>query len=453
MKRPVKELFMLRYYLYLVLMKKGYILVFLLFFSGICFAQKHKIDSLLIVLKYAKTDTLKVNTLLALSSAMKDTLTKAKQYANEALLLSDRINYNKGSGKSNYKLGFINYVQGNYPEALTYWFTALKIFEKINNIAGIANTYTWIGNVYSSQNDIPNALKYHLKSLKLNKQTGDKNSIAICFNNLGFLSSNQGNYEKALKYFSDFLKISTETGSKKGRAQALNNIASVYDLLGKYDKSMESSKMAMDIYRELKDYGGIANSELNLSSVNFKLKHFLEARQQLNSALSLAQQIGTKDLQKICYSGLARLDSAQNNWKDALFNYKQFIAYRDSLLNEENTKAAVRLEMNYDFSKKEAASKLELEKKEAVAAAEHKKQNIIIWSVCGILLIVVAFAVFAYRSFLQKQLANIEITKQKEIIETKQKEILDSIHYAKRIQTALLPSEKYMDKSLNKLGL
>jgi len=111
----------------------------------------------------------------------------------------------------------------------------------------------------------------------------------------------------------------------------------------------------------------------------------------------------------------------------------------------------VRLEMNFEFDKKEAAAKLEQEKKEAVAVAESKKQKIIIWSVCGILLLVLFFAVFAYRSYLQKQKANVEITAQKHIIEEKQKEILDSIYYARRIQRSLLTSEGYIEKSLNKL--
>ena len=38
------------------------------------------------------------------------------------------------------------------------------------------------------------------------------------------------------------------------------------------------------------------------------------------------------------------------------------------------------------------------------------------------------------------------VEKQKEIVEEKQKEVLDSIHYAKRIQLSLLPQEKYIDK-------
>jgi len=40
---------------------------------------------------------------------------------------------------------------------------------------------------------------------------------------------------------------------------------------------------------------------------------------------------------------------------------------------------------------------------------------------------------------------------QKTIIEEKQKEIPDSIHLAKRIQTTLITSEKYIERNLNKL--
>jgi hypothetical protein len=44
-----------------------------------------------------------------------------------------------------------------------------------------------------------------------------------------------------------------------------------------------------------------------------------------------------------------------------------------------------------------------------------------------------------------------QIRKQKELVEQKQKEIVDSINYAKRIQKSLLPSEKYIERSLNRL--
>jgi hypothetical protein len=43
-----------------------------------------------------------------------------------------------------------------------------------------------------------------------------------------------------------------------------------------------------------------------------------------------------------------------------------------------------------------------------------------------------------------------EIESQKKIIEERQKDILDSIHYAKRIQKSLLPSEKFIERQMKK---
>ena len=45
----------------------------------------------------------------------------------------------------------------------------------------------------------------------------------------------------------------------------------------------------------------------------------------------------------------------------------------------------------------------------------------------------------------------IEITLQKDELEAKNKDIMDSIHYAKRIQDAQMPSEKFMDRVFRKL--
>jgi hypothetical protein len=55
-----------------------------------------------------------------------------------------------------------------------------------------------------------------------------------------------------------------------------------------------------------------------------------------------------------------------------------------------------------------------------------------------------------YEKSILQQKADIEDKKQ--MIEEKQKELLDSIHYAKRIQKALLPPEKYIDRNLTSLN-
>ena len=107
--------------------------------------------------------------------------------------------------------------------------------------------------------------------------------------------------------------------------------------------------------------------------------------------------------------------------------------------------------MNYEFDKKETQARAEQDKKDAVAVAESRKQQIILYSVIGGLLLVVLFAGFIYRSLIQIKKKNILITAQKKKIEEKQKEILDSIHYAKRIQDAMLPRESYIEKTIRRL--
>ena len=44
-----------------------------------------------------------------------------------------------------------------------------------------------------------------------------------------------------------------------------------------------------------------------------------------------------------------------------------------------------------------------------------------------------------------------QLDERNKVVEEKQKEVLGSIHYAKRIQVALLPHEKYIERNLNRL--
>lgn len=111
--------------------------------------------------------------------------------------------------------------------------------------------------------------------------------------------------------------------------------------------------------------------------------------------------------------------------------------------------------MTYEFEKKEALTKAAQDKKDALAATEMKKQQIIRYAVSGILILVILFTLFLYNRFrlIRKQKNIIELKErethtQKEIIEEKHKEITDSINYAERIQRSFLATTEMLDKNL-----
>ena len=159
------------------------------------------------------------------------------------------------------------------------------------------------------------------------------------------------------------------------------------------------------------------------------------------------------------FQGYVALFEMKKDFSGAFENYKKYILYRDSLNNEENTKKTVQTQMQYDFDKKESLQKAEQEKINLKNAEEKRQQKIILWFTVFGLGVVVLVAIFIFRSLRINKKKNKIISeqkelveKQKQIVEEKQKEILDSIHYAKRIQTALLTSEKYMSRTLNSLS-
>jgi type II secretory pathway component PulM len=135
---------------------------------------------------------------------------------------------------------------------------------------------------------------------------------------------------------------------------------------------------------------------------------------------------------------------------------------KDSIFSEDSRQQLVRQEMNFEFEKKEAVAqaehKKELESQAAIADEKARKQKMVLGMVAFGLVLVLAFSMIIFRSLritrrqkLEIELQKNETQRQKELVEVKQKEILDSIHYARRIQHSLLPTETYISRRLEKI--
>jgi serine phosphatase RsbU (regulator of sigma subunit) len=75
-------------------------------------------------------------------------------------------------------------------------------------------------------------------------------------------------------------------------------------------------------------------------------------------------------------------------------------------------------------------------------------QNLVL-GIGGIsLILVISLSFVLYKGNKQKQKTNLQLTHQKEIIEEKNKEIVDSINYARRLQDAILPPKRFMQELL-----
>ncbi len=382
----------------------------------------------------------------------------------------------------------VYYKQGQYPKSLDYYFKAMKIAEELKNKIVIASNLGNIGLIYDDQGDYSKALEYYLKALKLREELGNKNYIAIQLGNIGVCYKEQADvyrskgdtsasviyYSKALDYYFKALKINEELGIKKGISKNYGNIGNVYNVQEKYTEALDYFLKALRMAEELKSKSSIAIQLANLGSLYTQMGNkslskqkelYTKAEASFIRSLAICDSIGLLNIKMDVEVSISELYEQKGDFKKSLEHYKKSTIVRDTIFNKEKNDDITRKAMSYEFNKKEEGIKAENDKHMAIADEDKRRQRLFLWfTVFGLLLMaLVALVIFRSLRVTRKQKNIIELQKyfveqqkqeveyQKTIVEEHQKEIIDSITYARRIQQSLLPTDKYIERTINRL--
>lgn len=417
-------------------------------------SQTREIDSLMHMLPGMAEDTNKIKTLNELSWKLLNSgnFDSILSYGAIAQELSKKLDYKRGLARSLTNTGIMFKEQGDFGKALDYYFQALRIQEQIQYKKGMSSSYNNIGLIYSNQKDYQNAIKNYSKSLTLKREIGDTRGLAVSYSNLTLIYIKLNNYQEAFKNVDMALSIFQKLKDQQGIATCYNNIGDIYKAQLNCEKALEYNLKALEIYKTSNYKTGLAGAYGDIGSIYLLCGKYKTALEYTFKSLKLQKELGAlNDIQEAELS-LSQIYEAMKDGNTALVHYKQYIIYRDSVYNEKSTKKIISSQIQYDFDKKQVAAKLDQEKREAVMLVEKNKQRVILYVVSIAMILILIFAVYAYRSFLQKRKANLDISAKNEIIEKKQQEILASIRYAKKLQAALMPQEKYIERNLNRLN-
>jgi tetratricopeptide (TPR) repeat protein len=376
-------------------------------------------------------------------------LEKALDNLLKALKIQQEIGAEKGIAYSLNNIASIYSSLGQTEKSLEYLYQSLKLQEKLGDKVGASSTLNNLGALYTRMGQIEKALEYYNKSLKIREALDDKLGITISLNNIGSAYDKLGDQEKALIYYNKSLIMAQNIGNKNGMANCFNNIATIYVKQGKYDSVLSYYQKSMKLYDEIGDKAKVSNSLSNIGFFLIKRSKAQDALRYGEQALEIAENGSFVENMRNAHLVISQADSALKNTDGAYEHYKLYIALRDSISSESTRKAGIKKDLQYEYDKKEAVLKTEQEKERAIAEEKNRKQKIIIWSVAGGLFLVFFFAIFILRSLriTRKQkiiieLKNLETEEQKKTIEEKNKDITDSIIYAKRIQQAKLPKRE-----------
>ncbi len=488
----------------MILHLKNILSITLLFYVSLIFGgQPQKIDSLKNELTQAD-NAKKIELYNILSKEVNGSDPKlAEVYARKALDLAFARQDKKGLGDAFNSLGRASYFNGNYSLAIEHYMKSFIYRQQLNDTVGMANSLSNIGVMYRKMNDYGNALDYYMKALSLKEKLDNKNEILSVLNNIGGLYYYQRNFVKATEYYTRTLELATaikdsgliaatcnnlslisddnmnytkalELANKSlsireklydlgGVASAYNNLGRIYEHMSKTSLALRYYIRSLALFHKLGDFPGKSNTLYNIGSIYLKSKNYNTAISYFDSSLVLAKNFKLRLQIRDNFHGLAHAWHYTGNADKSFRYFLNFIDMNDSLYNEESLEKISEMEVKYQSDRKVRdieMLKRENELKDLKRENENKRQVVITRSFIGGLLVALVFVfLLLNRNNIRKkankklQLFNNEIVKQKEevekqkkIVDEKNKEIVDSINYAQRIQQAILPVTDEIEK-------
>jgi serine phosphatase RsbU (regulator of sigma subunit) len=314
---------------------------------------------------------------------------------------------------------------------------------------------------------------------------GNLLQAAEFYNKAGYAYWNNGNNSRAVSVFQKAYNIFLEQGKQKAALVISNNLGFIYLSDEKYKDAYAAFSNALTWSRKSKNKPEILNSLLNLGQVAVELKSYDDAILKASEALTMAKE--TNDLKLIgkCYSILAESYEKKGNTTEAFNFYELYSAIDKKLksLEMEDVKQTSAQEVNKAQEKKRiteielkikkgelkltqdslsVAERLayerqmqvelrnqQLKQKEIQLGYELKLRRYLIFGI----IITVVFLIFAgfmlWQKYIDNKLLRLqkeEITQQKNKLGVQNKKITDSIHYGLRIQQAMLPDMREIQR-------
>lgn len=379
----------------------------------------------------------------------------ALKYYHESLKIHQEIGDKPGTATSLNNIGFVYRSQGNVYLALEYYQKALSIQEELNDHEGMASLFNNIGIIYYDQLDYDNALKYYQRSLKNDYEVDYKRGIANTLNNIGLVYYKKGNKTEALKHYTKSLEMKQELGDKVGIAISYNHIGELFESQDNLLEAREYYEKALTILEQQGDKKWVGFVLKDLSDLLLKLGEVKLAEQYALKSFKISQELGFPANISNAAQTLSKVNKLKGNYKEALELFELHSMMKDSILNNDLIKNTKNQQLKYEFEKNQAIKDAEHKKDLEIASEKQNKQKMISYGIAIVLIIVVVLLgiIFNRLNITKKQKQVIEEQKlvveaSKSQLEEKNKEVMDSINYAKRIQDALLKAEEHESKHL-----
>lgn len=368
---------------------------------------------------------------------------RAIGYFLEATKVLDSLDERRRYAYAMNNLAMVYQDKGELKKALEIYLIAEKELEALNDQYALSHVYNGISNLYKLTGEYESALAYYRRSIRISKEVGNIQGIAIGYFNIGVIFIDQGPQDSAYYYLEESRKFTSRVNSLPMRVSLLNALGVLYLNSDRHIAAARIFREALPLAKQSGDYKNHIDLLGNLGAVHSKRGAFDSSFFYLEKSRKMALEYHYLEGLWEANSNLSKLFEDKGEISKAFQFYKSAISWKDSIYNQEREQQVRELKTKYETEKKEQQIVLQQAQIEK-DLARIKQQKTFNYALTGGILFTLALGSLVYRNYHQKKKANILLSEKNEKISEQHKEITDSIQYASRIQTAVLPPEEYL---------
>jgi serine phosphatase RsbU (regulator of sigma subunit) len=398
--------------------------------------------------------------------------------------IASRLNRKEGKVAFYSSVGDRYYHDDDYETARFYYGKALEFARLTLDKKLIADQYASLGDMYRLQDQNTVAMDLLFQAMYMYKEIGEKKELAHTLGLIGDLERCLDQHEDALRFLQEGLDLAIANNYTADQTFCYSSMGGTYQAIGEYDKAYASLGKGLAIATRVKDTMRIIDFNYSIGDLLVDKGEPDEAITYLDKGKQLCELHKDKYYLAFCHMGLSRAyfkkKDYEHSLKDGLIafelgeelkaygfsseasevlyevyaakkDYQNAYKYlkivkdnNDSTMSSARIKQQAKLEIDFKNSYQEKQDSIlryaQQKEKDMEHAAELQEQRI--FAIAGIAGLIIALViVFAmYRSYKREKRTREIIDEQRKIVDTKNKEILDSINYAKKIQQAIIPT-------------
>jgi serine phosphatase RsbU (regulator of sigma subunit) len=319
---------------------------------------------------------------------------KGFEIARKALELSLQENNIAGQGDSHFRLGNFYFLLGDFEEAQRHLQRSLDLRKQVGDDTQTAYSLNALGALYGTLKNYDLAIEHFQLCYEKHKKADMIYGQGMAMNNIAVSLIEQNRNEEALEYLDRAIMLVHKINNPMLRGEVLINRGDSFRNQGKFEEALKIYSEANLIYKGLANANS-AKSYIGLTKIYDALKMFDKAIASGKEAAGILSAIGLKEQLADVYKLLADLEHKRGEHEESFRYMKEYFALRE------------------DIHKNEIRKKLD------------------------------AINMIHYADNLEKEaqinhLKNVELKNAYDLVEFKNRNILDSIQYASHFQDMIL---------------